>query len=80
MCTAHVRALWKTDFGEVISDDEWDGVWSTSGSFWLNDKPFKFFQIWDPFLEYIGDDGAQALRSGLCGLAWAEVSERIPRP
>ena len=202
VCTAHVRALWETDFGEVISDDEWDGVGSTSAGclfankarelqfkvihrlqiapvkhnkfnplfskycykckiiegsyfhcifecplingfwikvckeidiifkrklalepiscilgvqraalnlsppsmkllkvllfnarrcillqwisdsvptishwtrsimellpleairFWLNDKPFRFFQIWDPFLEYVGDDGAQAL-------------------
>ncbi|XP_051253288.1 uncharacterized protein LOC127362059 [Dicentrarchus labrax] len=29
--------------------------------------------------KYIGDDGARALRSGLCGLAWTEVSGCIPR-
>lgn len=46
-------------------------------SFWHKDKPFEFFHIWDPFLKYIGDEGAQALRSGLYGLAWSEISKRM---
>ena len=46
-------------------------------SFWLKDKPFKFFQIWNPFLDYIGEDGARALQSGLYGLAWTDISKNI---
>lgn len=40
----------------------------------FKDKQLKFLHIWNPFLDYTGDDWAQALRSGLCGLAWSRIS------
>ena len=46
-------------------------------NFWLRDMPFRFFKIWDPFLDYIGEDGARTLQSGLYGLAWSEISKYI---
>ena len=46
-------------------------------SFWLKEKPFHFFGIWDPFLDYIVDEGAQALRNGLYGLAWSDIPRYI---
>ena len=46
-------------------------------SFWLKEKPFHFFGIWDPFLDYIVDEGAQAPRNGLYGLAWSDIPRYI---
>lgn len=88
-CTAHVRSLWEADFGEAFPDNEWESVWSSSTGCLFTSKSREmqfrvihrllFFHIWDPFLDYIGDDGAQALWSDLCGLAWTEVLKYIPR-
>lgn len=42
--------------------------------FLVEEDPFKFFLVWDPFLDYVGEDVVGALRSGPYGSAWAEIS------
>lgn len=44
---------------------------------WLKDKPLMFYRIWDPFLKYIGSEGAQTLQKGLYGQSERTFLERL---
>lgn len=73
-----ILLLWITDKPPSIA--QWVGIvtnvipWEAFSSV-LNHKPYQFYKIWDPFLEYLGPDKAQTLISGLTQMAWRDLGD-----